>query len=156
MHLSLEGLDSLQVHKRLRFLFVFLVLFCSRWGREVVVGIWFNLVLPCSVWRARILLLFMGSGGPPQGEWKSLRFSPHRLQTLYTLLWIKEGAGHGRRKKPRLYYITKFFCLSLRCEQRRTASRKQSMGTEMEPGKAMVLDVAKEMVPGSLVHQAQG
>lgn len=30
------------------------------------------------------------------------------------------------------------------------------MGTEMEPGKAMVLDVAKEMVPGSLVHQAQG
>lgn len=59
-----------RVHKWLRFWFVFssfIFLFVSSGVREVAVGL--NLILLCFVWSHGILLLFMGSGDPPKGEW---------------------------------------------------------------------------------------
>lgn len=53
----------------------FLVLFCFQRvekGEGEVADVWlliFGLVLLCSVWRAKILLLLIESGDPSQGEW---------------------------------------------------------------------------------------
>lgn len=76
LQLSLYGLSSLQVHKRLRLLFVFLfcfVLFCSvsSWGvgRRLMVVFWGLVRFGFALFSLEGLLLFMGSSDPPKGEW---------------------------------------------------------------------------------------
>lgn len=76
MQLILEELYSLQVHKWLRLLFVFLFCFVSfpavDEGRREVADVWlsvFGLVLLCFVQRATILLLLIESRDPLKAEW---------------------------------------------------------------------------------------
>lgn len=91
------------------------------------VGSWrwrlaFDLVLLCFVWRARILLLFMGSGDPPKGEWiwdqsgnhyNSLLTSSKHYKRYFELR--KDPGMEEERSSSWLYY--QILCFSPRYEQ---------------------------------------